>query len=62
MEEIEMVGFASLARHDWSILIDEYDLNSPMIGYRDPDRRSAYVAPLATVPVGFTRFVEEVPA
>lgn len=46
--------FDSLADEDWRIMIDEYDVNEPTICYPDPDRRGAFVGPLAKVHVGCT--------
>ena len=49
-----MRNFDSLADEDWRILVDEYEINEPTICYPDPDRRGAFVGPLAKVPVGAT--------
>lgn len=46
--------FDRLANEDWRIMVDEYDINEPMICYPDPDRRGAYVGPLVRVQVGAT--------
>lgn len=46
--------FDKLANEDWQILVDEHDINQPTICYPDPDRRHAFVGPLALVPVGST--------
>jgi len=49
-----MKDFDSLANEDWKIMVDEYDINKPSICYSDPDRRGAFVGPLAEVHVGAT--------
>ena len=49
-----MKDFDSLANEDWQIMVDEYDINEPMICYPDPDRRGAFVGPLVKVHVGAT--------
>lgn len=49
-----MKDFCSLSDEDWRILVDEFDVNEPTICYPDPDRRGAYVGPLAKIPVGCT--------
>lgn len=49
-----MKDFQSLSDEDWRILVDEYELNEPTICYPDPNRRGAFVGPLAKVPVGCT--------
>ncbi len=54
-----MKDFDSLADEDWRIIVDEYDINEPFIGYPDPDRRGCFVGPLVKVNVGATIQSEE---